>query len=227
MPVYQHPPLQLVIGNKKFSSWSLRAWVGLRNAGLSFEERRIGLYQPDSKQQILSHSPAGLVPVLKHGALTIHDTLAILEYINDVLAPGKLLPADPSPRARIRAIAAEMHSGFPNLRERLPMNLGREPGPIIEARWKIDAATQAEIGRILTCWEDVLSEFGGPYLFGRWSLADCMFLPVVTRFHTYAVELGESPLSRDYMARMRGVPAFVEWESAGREEPENIPEMLR
>lgn len=213
MPQDQANSLLLVIGNKKFSSWSLRAWIGMKHAGLSFREKRIGLYQPDTKPQILSYSPAGFVPVPQHGALTIHDTLAILEYVNEVLAPRHLLPPDPSPRARAQAVSAEMRSGFPNLRERLPMNLGRDPGPITDPRWEIDPATQAEIGRILTGWEGLLSEFGGPFLFGAWSMADCMFLPMVTRFHTYAVDVSSVPLSGDYMARMRALPAFMKWKT--------------
>lgn len=165
--------------------------------------------------------------MLQHGALTIHDTLAILEYVDEVLASGRLLTPDPTTRARVRAVSAEMHCGFPNPREGLPMNLGRETGPVVERRWSSDPATQSEIGRILTCWEGLLSEFGGPFLFGAWSLADCMFPPMVTRFHTYAVEVSSAPLSRDYMARMRAPPVFMEWETAGRSEAEDIPIMRR
>lgn len=209
----------LVLGNKKYSSWSLRAWIGLTLAGVPFREHVIKLFEPHSAAEIARYSAAGRVPVLVMDDVTVHDSLAILETVNEVYAGGRLWPAERTLRARARAVSAEMHAGFVNVRARLPMNLARPPAPLPPDR-AIDAATQAELHRVQSLWEGLLGEFGGPYLFGDWSIADCMFLPVATRLRTYAVDTSAYPLAGAYVARLLALPAFLRWEAAGRAEPE-------
>jgi glutathione S-transferase len=211
----------LLIGNKKYSSWSLRGWIGLKHLGIPFTEHRVALYTDGSKAEILKWNPAGKVPALVHGDLVIHESIAILEYINETLGKDKLLPVDVALRARIRSVSAEMHAGFANLRGSLPMNLARRKGPV-----PLNDETRMDIRRILTLWEDLRKEFrdSGPFLFGKWSMADCMFLPVCTRFDTYEVDLTSYPRARGYVEAMLALPAFQEWRKAGIAETEIIPE---
>ncbi len=211
-----------MLGNRKFSSWSLRGWLAVASAGVPCETRVVRLFRPETPAEIARYSPAGRVPVLIDGAVRVHDSLAIAEYVNETYAGGALLPAEPRARALARAVCAEMHGGFPHLRERLPMNLGRPPAPPAP-EWAIDPPTRAEIDRILGMWEGLLEDSGGPWLFGAWSLADCMYLPVATRLRTYCVPLEGHPRSRDYLERVLAVPAFREWEAAARAEPEEHP----
>jgi glutathione S-transferase len=200
----------LVIGNKNYSSWSLRPWLALKVLGIAFDEVRIALYRPGSKEQILRHSPAGRVPILRDGDTVVWDSLAILEY----LAEGhpRLWPADRAQRARARAISAEMHSGFPHLREHMSMNTrkrypgkGRAPEVL------------AEIERIDAIW----SEAKGPFLFGSFTAADAMYAPVVLRFRTYEVAVRR----KGYMDAMLALPAMREWIEAAEREPESIAEL--
>ncbi len=212
----------LVIGNKKYSSWSLRAWIGLTMAGVDFEEKPIAMYRPETPAEMRRYSPTALVPTLVDGDLTVHESLAILEYVNEAHAAGSMLPAQRKRRALARAVCAEMHSGFAALRARLPMNMARAPGPT-SGEWAIDAATQEDITRILSMWEELLTTSEGPYLFGEWSMADCMYLPVATRFCTYAVDTSGYPASGRYIERVLALPAFARWQAAGRAEPQEHP----
>jgi glutathione S-transferase len=197
----------LVIGNKNYSSWSLRPWVAMKTLGLRFEERRIPLDTPDFQQEIRKHSPAGKVPCLVDGANAVWDSLAILEYLAET-HPG-LWPADAGARARARSIAAEMHSGFTAVRTRMPMNVrNRYPG---KGR---NAEVDAEIARIDQIWAAAKK----PLLFGTFSAADAMFAPVVFRFHTYQPPL--SAASRAYMEAMLALPAMQEWSAAAGREAE-------
>lgn len=211
----------LIIGNKKYSSWSLRGWIGLKQLGIPFTEQRVALYTDGYKAQILKHNPAGKVPALVDGDVVVGESIAILEYINETLGKDRLLPKDAKLRARIRSVCAEMHAGFANLRGSLPMNLARRKGPV-----PLSDATQADIRRILTLWEGLRNEFkdAGPYLFGQWSMADCMYLPVCTRFDTYEVDLTMHPRARGYLETMLALPAFQEWRKAGIAETEVIPD---
>ena len=201
----------LVIGNKNYSSWSLRPWLAMKVLGIAFEEKRIPLYGPQSKAEILKHSPAGKVPCLIDGAVTVWDSLAILEYLAE--REPRLWPAEPALRARARAISAEMHSGFPNLRQHMSMNIRRSiPG---QGR---TPEVLAEIGRIVEIW----SEARGPFLFGEFCAADAMYAPVVLRFRTYAVDL--PPPCRAYADRVLALPALQEWMGDAGRETESLPQ---
>lgn len=205
--------LTLVIGSKAFSSWSLRPWLALKHTGLPFTEVLIPLYQPGTKARILKESPAGKVPVLKHGAITVWESLAIIEYLAELAPQAGLLPADPAARAVARAISAEMHAGFTNLRTTMSMKIVEShPG---EGQ---TPETLADIARITAIWTDCRARFGagGPFLFGAFSGADAMFAPVVSRFETYAVPL--DPVSRAYADAVLALPAIQEWKAAARAE---------
>jgi glutathione S-transferase len=199
----------LVIGNKNYSSWSLRPWIALKVLGLKFDEKRIPLYGPGAKEEILLESPAGKVPILIDGATRVWDSLAILEYLAE--KTGRLWPAEAAARAKARSVAAEMHSGFPNLRNHMSMNVRkRYPG---KGR---TPEVLPEVKRINSVW----SEARGPFLFGEFSAADAMYAPVVLRFRTYEVEVD----NRAYYDRMLALPAMKEWVAAAEREKESIPQ---
>jgi len=209
----------LIVGNKVYSSWSLRGWLAARLAGIAFDEELVRLSEPGSRVALLAHSPAGKVPVLKHGRRVIWDSLAIVEYLAEQRPDAGLWPADPDARALARSIAAEMHGGFGALRSRMPMNLrkslpGRGGG----------AGVERDIVRIGALWRDCRSRFGGggPFLFGAASAADAMYAPVATRFRTYGVAL--DPTGEAYVEAIYAWPAFREWQAAALEEPWIIPE---
>jgi glutathione S-transferase len=202
--------MRLVIGNKNYSSWSLRPWIAMKALGLPFEEEVIFLDKPDTQARIRRHSPAGKVPCLIDGALAVWDSLAILEYLAE-RAPA-LWPADRAQRARARSVAAEMHSGFPALRAGLSMNVRkRYPG---KGR---SAEVDAEIRRVEEIWAAATK----PFLFGAFCAADAMFAPVVLRFRTYEPPL--SVPSRAYMDAMLALPAMQEWIAAAEREGEALP----
>ena len=206
--------LTLVVGNRNYSSWSLRAWLAMRMAGLEFGVTVIPLDQPDTKQAILSHSPAGRVPVLHSGDLVVWDSLAICAYAAELAPEAELWPGDAAARAVARAASAEMHAGFEALRAALPMNIRADrPGVAI------DGPVQADIDRIGEIWRDCRARFGaaGPFLFGAPTIADAMFAPVVARFATYHVPLG--PVEQAYVDSLRALPAMGEWAAAAAEEP--------
>lgn len=210
--------LKLVIGNKNYSSWSLRGWLALAQAGLEFEEIRIPLSRPESKAQILRYSPSGKVPCLIDDDLTIFDSLAICEYINERYAAGRLWPRDPGARARARAVAAEMHSGFAPLRTHMSMDIrARYPERGAVAQQRDDVA--ADIARIKEVWTECLAA-DGPLLFGEFSIADAFYAPVVTRFATYGVVLPR-PLA-EYSDRVIALPSMQRWIAAARTEAETI-----
>ncbi|MDR6769522.1 glutathione S-transferase family protein [Azospirillum sp. BE72] len=208
--------LTLVMGNKAYSSWSLRPWLAMKQAGLAFAETVIPLRQPDTAARIAEHSPSGRVPSLIHAGLTVWDSLAICEYVAELAPEAGLWPADRAARAVARAVSAEMHSGFVPLRTSMPMNLKSDR----KGQGMTDA-TAADIARIEALWADVRSRFGtpagGPFLFGAFTIADAMFAPVVTRLETYGVAV--SPESRAYMDAVLALPAMREWMAAAKEEP--------
>jgi glutathione S-transferase len=210
----------LIVGTRSWSSWSLRPYVALRATGQPFEIIDIRLRQtekPTTREQILEYSPAGKVPVLKilegQTTLTVWDSLAICETLAERHPEAQLWPGDPSMRAIARSYAAEMHSGFPDLREQLSMDFARKK-PLPELR----EDTKTQIARILKAWEGPLAAYGGDFLFGKLSVADCMYAPVVSRFETYGVAVPSSV--RAYMDRILGLPAMQEWKVAAQKEVE-------
>jgi glutathione S-transferase len=221
--------MKLIVGNKNYSSWSMRPWIGLKAAGIPFDEEVISLYVPGSKEKILEHSPAGKVPVLIDGATHVWESLAILEYAAEKFPAAGLWPADAAARAHARAISTEMHAGFAALREECGMNMWRPP-----ACKDLSADAKANIARIQALWTDARSRYGagGPFLFGRFSAADAMYAPVVQRFETYAID-ATSPV-KAYMQAMMALPAWQEWRRAALQETwvipafeENYPEVPR
>ena len=206
--------LTLVIGNKNYSSWSMRPWLMLKGAGLAFEEVNIPLYTDAAdKQRILDYAPSGKVPILVDDGVTIWDSLAIMEYLADRFPDAGVWPADCVARAHARSISAEMHSGFTALRGECSMNIHR---PVRMKALSADAKSNA--ARVDEIWTDCRRRHGGggPFLFGRFSAADAMFAPVVHRLRTYAVEVSAS--ARDYMATMTAFAPFKEWTDAALKE---------
>ena len=198
--------LRLVVGNLNYSSWSVRPWLALKHAGAVFRLHDIGLRTgPDWKQQILAFSGAGRVPVLVDGALTVHESLAICEYAAELYPAASLWPDDAKLRARGRAISCEMLTSFSALRSRLPMNLRARA-----ATTPKHPALDVEIARVLDIWHASLDATGGPFLLGRFSIADCMFFPVATRFRTYGVALPDP--ARRYCEALFDLPAVPELE---------------
>jgi glutathione S-transferase len=209
--------LSLVVGNKNYSSWSLRAWLAMRQAALDFEEIRIKLDQPDTNATILVHTPSGRVPCLLDGDITVWDSLAICEYVNETYLDGALWPRSREARAHARALVAEMHSGFMPLRSHMSMDIrSRLPDKGRAALARADVA--ADVARIQAMWAGCLQRFGGPLLFGTFSIADAFFAPVVTRFATYAVPLSASLMS--YANAVMALPAMQQWVAAAHAEPE-------
>jgi glutathione S-transferase len=211
--------LTLIVGNKNYSSWSLRPWLAMKQAGLAFDEVRVLLNRPDTRAQILRYTPSGRVPCLVDGALAVWDSMAICEYVNEQYADGGLWPRDVAQRARARSVAAEMHSGFAALRTHLSMDIrSRNPerGAIARARPDVSA----DVARIESIWTDCLAASGGPFLFGGFSIADAFFAPVVTRFRTYAIALPAGLAA--YSDAVLALPPMQEWVAAARAEPETL-----
>ena len=208
----------LVIGNKNYSSWSLRAWLLMKHAGIPFDEIRIPLYVAGSKESLRKYAPSGKVPVLLDGSLAIWDSLAIAEYLAEHHPDRRLWPQDSAVRAVARSISAEMHSGFGALRSNMSMNCrGSFPG----VGRTVEVA--ADVERIQRMWIDCRERFGvaGPFLFGEFTTADAMYAPVVLRFKTYAVQL--APVARQYADTVLGLPALQDWVEAAKAEIEVIP----
>jgi glutathione S-transferase len=211
--------LKLVIGNKNYSSWSFRPWIAMKVAGIAFEEEVISLDAADFKPRVTAISGTGKVPALADGGVHVWESLAILEYLGEKYPHAQLWPADPAARAHARAIAAEMHAGFVPLRRHLPMNMWR---PVI--RRELPPEVQTNVRRIEAIWTDCRARYGtgGGFLFGAFGAADAMYAPVVSRLHTYAVEVG--PVARAYMDAVMALPAWREWQAAAVAEPWVLPE---
>ncbi len=208
----------IVLGNKAYSSWSLRGWLMLKLTGAAFDEVVVPLDRPETKAAIRAHSPSGRVPTLKAEGLAVWDTLAIAEYLHERFPEAGLWPEDPAARARARSVAAEMHAGFPALRARLPMDLKREP-PEPGAGIAVDGALAGEIARIVAIWSDCRARFGGggDFLFGRFGAADAFYAPVATRFVTYGVALEGG--AADYRDALVARPDLRQWIAAANAEP--------
>jgi glutathione S-transferase len=208
-------PLTLVIGNKNYSSWSLRAWLLMKHVGIPFEEIVVALDLPGTREALERQSPSGRVPVLRHGSLTVWDSLAICEYVAELTGRG--WPERREARAVARAIAAEMHSGFTTLRSLWPMNARAR-----NRRTVVTAALEADVERIDELWNDCRGRFGegGPWLFGEYSIADAMYAPVVLRFNTYGAHTSQT--ARWYMSSVLEDAALQEWLQAAKQEPWTI-----
>ena len=206
---------QLVIGNKNYSSWSLRPWLLLRQFNVPFDEVRLPLDTPEFWQRIPDYSPTGRVPVLHDGPRVVWDSLAICEYANETFLEGRGWPSDPDLRYLARCASAEMHSGFAALRAQLPMNCRRVPDAY---RWKADA--EADIQRVLTLWRELRRRGGGPFLLGAFGIVDAMFAPVAIRFRGYGVALDDS--ARGFSDALFALPAMREWQAAAEAETERL-----
>ena len=205
--------LKLYIGNKNYSSWSMRPWVLLTQAGIPFEEvmARFDSFAPDSdfKKIIDPVSPVGKVPALVDADLAVWDTLAIAEYLAEKFPDKQLWPADVKARARARSICAEMHSGFASLRSACPMNIEASLPEIGQLAWRDKPAVRADVARLVAMWSELLAQHGGPMLFGAFSVADAYFAPVVMRLKTYALPVPEAIAA--YMARVCALPGVKAW----------------
>jgi glutathione S-transferase len=202
--------MEIVIGTRKWSSWSMRPWLVLKHAGADFTETLVRLHWVGADAEIRVHSPTGLVPALKHDGLVITDSLAICEYANEIFPAAKLWPDDAGQRALGRSAAAEMHAGFASLRGECPMDL------TLSQKLDLSPATGADIRRIVQLWSGLLERFGGPYLLGDWSIADAFYTPVATRFRTYCVKLsdyGDAGAAGAYGEALLETAEFKAWET--------------
>lgn len=208
----------LVIGNKNYSSWSLRPWLLLKVFEVPFDERRLALDSEEFRREIARYSPSSRVPVLHHQGRTVWDSLAIVEYVNEVFLDGRGWPADLDARTLARCAAAEMHSGFTDLRTQLPMNCGRDP-QASSYRW--DANTQRDIDRVQQLWRELRARAGaGDFLCGSFGIVDAMFAPVAVRFRGYGVEL--DPTASQYCDAIEALPAMQAWRSGAAAESERL-----
>ncbi|WAK04035.1 glutathione S-transferase family protein [Methylobacter sp. YRD-M1] len=210
--------MTLVIGNKNYSSWSLRPWLFLKHHGITFDEIKISLAQADSKNRILGFSPSGKVPVLIDGGLKVWDSLAIMEYLAERFPETQAWPQEQAERAFARSISAEMHAGFPALRTHCGMNCRRPP-----AARKLPEEVHNDIERIGQIWRQCRKQYWdrGPWLFGQFTIADAMFAPVALRFYLY--QLDTNAEAYGYVNTVLEHPALKEWVEAGMRELEVIP----
>lgn len=210
--------LFLLTGNKKYSSWSLRPWLVLKQIGIAFDEKLVALHQPDTTPNILKYSPSGRVPFLRHGKVEVWESLAICEYLAEAFPAARLWPKDVATRAHARAASNEMHAGFNDTRRYLPMDVSQDLAGESTTKSRIEHV-QGEIDRIQEIWIGCRRrrESDGPFLFGHFTVTDGMFAPMVTRFWTYGVKLKPEPA--DYVAAIMSLPAMKEWVEAARREP--------
>ena len=211
--------LELIIGNKNYSSWSLRPWVFMKHYQINFKEKRVPLFTVDTNEVLREYDSDFKVPVLKEGGLVIWDTLSILEYLSEQYLDSKGWPSDKNARAVARSVSAEMHSSFLNVRNELPMNCRKTFKNIA-----LSSAAEGEIGRIRQLWQKCLTEFSsdGGWLFGEYSIADAMFAPIALRLSGYSILL--EPLIQQYVTRVLAQPCIIEWVNAGKLETEIIEE---
>ncbi|MFO1054297.1 MAG: glutathione S-transferase [Planctomycetota bacterium] len=206
--------LLLHIGNKNYSSWSFRPWIAMRHAGIPFRESTIWLDEPQARANKLAHSPAGRVPILQDGPLTVWDSLAIVEYVAEKFPDRGLLPRDPARRARVRSLCAEMHSGFTGLRGHFPMNCRRTT----PRSTPMPTAVREDLARIA----QIFAESNGGFLVDGFTLADAFFAPVVSRIRSYGILL-DDPRAQAYAARIAALPAYREWHEAAAREERSLP----
>ena len=210
--------LKLVVGNRLYSSWSLRAGILLRGFGIAHEEEVIAMYKPDTRERMLAFGPTGKVPILIDGDITVWDSLAIVEYVAETHPDLAIWPKDRAARAHARSASAEMHSGFTGIRSTCPMNLTKR-----FARKDRGEACAQDVVRIEALWREARHRFGGdgPYLYGAFSAADAMYAPVVTRLDTYSIEVADD--TRAYMDTILNSPGFLSWKADAEREPWALP----
>lgn len=207
----------LIVGNKNYSSWSLRPYMAMAMAGIKFEDKLIPFGQPlgnpDFKKKIMRYSKAGQVPVLQHNDIAVWDTMAIMEYLAETWPDRNLWPKNKTARALARSICAEMHSGFRSLRSACPMNLRRAQKPV-----PMNDGILKDVARIEAIWRQCRKTYGkgGPFLFGKFGIADAMFAPVVTRFDTFVINVADD--TQHYMNAVLATPAFHDWKAAALKE---------
>jgi glutathione S-transferase len=209
--------LILYIGNKNYSSWSLRPWIAMEAAGVPFTDHVIPFDFPAGNPKFKPISPTGRVPVLHHGDVRVWESLAIIEYVAELFPDAGIWPRDAGARAEARAISMEMLSGFRALRNACPMNIRREPRAIA-----LPEGVMGDVARIETIWTQMLARSGGPFLFGAFSAADAMYAPVVNRLETYRLTQDDAVLG--YIARVKAHPAWQTWQTAALAEPWIVPE---
>mgnify|MGYP001800598607 CR=1 FL=1 len=206
--------MKLAIGNKLYSSWSLRAWILLKAFEIPFEETVIAMYKSDTKERMLAFGPTGKVPVIEDDGITVWESLAIMEYVADAFPDKAIWPKDKAARSHARSAASEMHASFMALRSSCPMNLTKRFKP----KDRGEGVTE-DIARLNDLWSEARERFGseGPFLYGAFSAADAMFAPVVTRLDTYQLDV--TPLMRSYMDAVLAYPAFLAWKEDAFQEP--------
>lgn len=213
--------MQLYIGNKNYSSWSMRPWLLMKVLGIDFDETVVPLYVEGSAQRIKEFSPSGKVPCLVDGDITVWESLAIIEYLAGKLPDKGIWPNDPAARAHARAIASEMHAGFQPLRQACPMSITQRFQPKA-----LPPNVLANVERIEQIWREARDRFAdkaaGPFLYGAYSAADAMFAPIVSRLHSYGIDVGET--TRAYMAAQMALPAWSEWVTAAARESWVLPQ---
>jgi glutathione S-transferase len=218
-------PVQLVIGNKNYSSWSMRPWVLMRQLGIAFEEQKLRFdFSANSpfRQAVARVSPAGTVPVLVDQGFSVWDSLAITEYLQEKFPGAGVWPTDTQARARARSVAAEMHSGFGALRNHCPMNIEADLHAVGAKVWAEQDAVRKNVARIESLWADALHTSGGPYLFGAFSAADAMYAPVCMRLRSYALPVSNSASA--YVERISATPAVAAWITDAKAEQDYIAE---
>ncbi len=217
--------MQLVIGNKNYSSWSMRPWVLMRQLDMHFEEVKLRFdFSEHSpfKKAVARYSPAGRVPVLVDDSFNVWDSLAIAEYLHDKFPGANVWPSDIQARARARCVAAEMHSGFGNLRNHCPMNIEADLKDVGAKIWAEQEGVRADVMRIETLWADALAHSGGPFLFGEFSTVDAMYAPVCMRLRTYGLPMPAT--SKLYVERICALPSVTAWMNDARAEHDFIVE---
>ena len=208
----------LTISSRNYSSWCLRGWLLCKFAGLEFEVDKVPLDDAEARAELLLLAPSFLTPCLTYEGIQVWDTLAIAEFLNEILPGAGLMPTGGAERSHCRSISGEMHSGFANLRAALPMNLKADhPG------FKVWAGAQSDVDRVCLIWREALARSGGPFLFGERSMADAMYAPVCTRFSTYHVPL--DPTCAAYRDHILGLPEMIEWTAEARLEPDEVEEL--
>lgn len=207
--------IKLIIGNKNYSSWSLRPWLLMKVHDITFEEQLSEFDFANQNQHYLQFSPAKKVPVIQHGDLTVWDSLAIMEYLAESYPAKNLWPNDMCMRAHARSIACEMHGGFMDLRSQCPMNINRKP-----SRLQLTEDTLSDVERVEMIWSDCLNKYKGPFLLGEFTIADAMFAPVVNRLQAYQIKVSE--VTRDYCSTITELDAWKQWVKAAKEEPWKI-----